>query len=140
MGREYISKDPKFGYWRDTHLKVWGDAVMALQMRFALDWNFATRKNLFTDSRYFTYNGERKGCRRMQIIASGPDAKTENIRDTYLRMMHKAKKNIYIQTPYFIPDESILTALTIAAKSGVDVRLMIPCKPDHPFVNLATYS
>lgn len=140
VGREYISKDPKFGYWRDTHLKVWGDAVMALQMRFALDWNFATRKNLFTDSRYFTYNGERKGCRRMQIIASGPDAKTENIRDTYLRMMHKAKKNIYIQTPYFIPDESILTALTIAAKSGVDVRLMIPCKPDHPFVYWATYS
>ena len=55
-------------------------------------------------------------------------------------MIHKAKKSIYIQTPYFIPDEAILSALTIAARSGVDVRLMIPCKPDHPFVYWATHS
>ena len=54
--------------------------------------------------------------------------------------MHKAKKRIYVQTPYFIPDETILSALIIAVKSGVDVRIMIPCKPDHPFVYWATYS
>ena len=99
MGREYISKDPKFGYWRDTHLKVWGDAVMALQMRFALDWNFATRKNLFTDSRYFTYNGERKGCRRMQIIASGPDEMCIRDRFTATVTVTKFQFDIFLPNP-----------------------------------------
>jgi cardiolipin synthase len=55
-------------------------------------------------------------------------------------MISKAKESIYIQTPYFIPDESILNALIIAARSGIDVNIMIPCKPDHPFVYWATYS
>ena len=76
----------------------------------------------------------------MQIIASGPDSKWQNIRNVYLKMISKARKNIYIQTPYFIPDETILNAIRIAAMSGVDVRVMIPCKPDHPFVYWATFS
>ena len=76
----------------------------------------------------------------MQIISSGPDSALQVIRDNYLRLIHKAKKRIYVQTPYFIPDESILTALKMAALSGVEVNLMIPCKPDHPFVYWATYS
>ena len=73
-------------------------------------------------------------------MASGPDSHSQEIRDNYLRLMHKAKDHIYIQTPYFVPDDAILSALIIAAKSGVDVRLMIPCKPDHPFVYWASYS
>ncbi len=81
-----------------------------------------------------------KGSTGVQIISSGPDSRSQEIRDNYLRLISKAKNNIYIQTPYFIPDESVMTALRIAAMSGVDVRLMIPCKPDHPFVYWATYS
>lgn len=76
----------------------------------------------------------------MQIISSGPDSSSQEIRDNYLRLIHMARKNIYIQTPYFIPDDDIRDALLIAAKSGIDVRIMIPCKPDHPFVYWATYS
>ena len=57
-----------------------------------------------------------------------------------MRLINKAKERIYVQTPYFIPDEAVLTALKIAALSGVDVRVMIPCKPDHPFVYWATHS
>ena len=76
----------------------------------------------------------------VQIIASGPDAANRQIRNNYLQLFHKARKHIYIQTPYFAPDDAILSALRIAAESGVDVRLMIPCKPDHPFVYWATYS
>ncbi|MEG2871290.1 MAG: phospholipase D-like domain-containing protein [Clostridium sp.] len=172
IGKEYISKDPKFGYWRDTHLKFYGDAVTALQIRFALDWNYAAKENLFKDMRYFsgterfeyeqskyeqskyeqseyeqsayeqsTY--EQSGSRQpvgVQIIASGPDTSVKQIRDNYLELFHKAGHHIYIQTPYFIPDDAILSALRIAAGRGVDVRLMIPCKPDHPFVYWATYS
>jgi len=76
----------------------------------------------------------------VQIITSGPDSKWQNIRNVYLKMISKARKNIYIQTPYFIPDETVMSAIRIAALSGVDVRVMIPCKPDHPFVYWATYS
>ena len=76
----------------------------------------------------------------MQIITSGQDTREPHIRNNYLELFHKAKRHIYIQTPYFIPDDAILSALKIAASSGVDVRLMIPCKPDHPFVYWATCS
>ena len=76
----------------------------------------------------------------IQIISSGPDTRTRTIRDNYLELFHKAKDHIYIQTPYFVPDDAVMSALRIAASSGVDVRLMIPCKPDHPFVYWATYS
>lgn len=141
IGEEYISKSKKFGYWRDTHLKLWGPSVMGLQLRFVLDWNFAAKDNLFRDAKYFQEKGEVcRGDKGVQIVASGPDSHSQEIRDNYLRLMHKAKDHIYIQTPYFVPDDAILSALIIAAKSGVDVRLMIPCKPDHPFVYWATYS
>ena len=141
VGREYIGKDRKFGYWRDTHVCIEGSAVTSLAVRFVLDWNYAARENLFLEDRLFeipTY--VRNGRDPVQIISSGPDSRSQEIRNNYLRLIHMARKNIYIQTPYFIPDDDIRDALEIAAKSGIDVRIMIPCKPDHPFVYWATYS
>ena len=141
VGREYIGKDKKFGYWRDTHVCIEGSAVTSLAVRFVLDWNYAARENLFLEDRLFeipTY--ARNGRDPVQIISSGPDSGSQEIRNNYLRLFHMARKNIYIQTPYFIPDDDIRDALEIAAKSGIDVRIMIPCKPDHPFVYWATYS
>ena len=115
IGREYISLDEKFGYWRDTHLVLYGSAVNALQVRFALDWNYATKENLFLQQKYFQDHPEQwKGKTGIQIITSGPDSKFQQIRDNYVSLMHKAKKRIYVQTPYFIPDETILSALIIA--------------------------
>ena len=152
VGKEYISKDPKFGYWRDTHLKLHGGSVMSLQIRFALDWNYATKENLFKNAAYFDsyrdgigmiypeFPKQGRSPIGVQIIASGPDAANRQIRNNYLLLFHKARKHIYIQTPYFVPDDAVLSALRIAAESGVDVRLMIPCKPDHPFVYWASYS
>jgi cardiolipin synthase len=149
IGREYLGRSARFGYWRDTHLKIQGDAVISLQIRFALDWNYAGKENLFLDSRYFqncrkgegnVISGKMPGQVGIQIIASGPDSKWRQVRDNYLRLIHKARHHIYIQTPYFIPDEAVLSALRVAAGSGMDVRLMIPCKPDHLFVYWATYS
>lgn len=141
IGREYLGRDKKFGYWRDTHLCIEGSAVTSLAVRFVLDWNYVTRQNLFLEDRLFEIPAyERRGRDPVQIISSGPDSKSADIRDNYLRLITKARDHIYIQTPYFIPDDSIRDALYIAAKSGVDVRIMIPCKPDHPFVYWATYS
>lgn len=140
IGKEYIGLDPKFGHWRDTHLRIRGSALVPLLVRYIQDWDYAAKENLFTHPEYFVYPDENCGSTKMQIISSGPDSVTQDIRDNYLRLIHKAKKRVFIQTPYFIPDESIQTALLIAAKSGVEVNIMIPCKPDHPFVYWATMS
>ncbi len=141
IGREYLGKDEKFGYWRDTHLRIQGSSVLDLQNRFVLDWNYAAKENLFASPKYFARTDTApKGNVAMQIVSSGPDSKYQNIRNNYLKLINKAKNNIYIQSPYFIPDDVILDAICLAAMSGVDVRVMIPCKPDHPFVYWATYS
>ncbi len=141
IGKEYIGLDPKFGFWRDTHLRITGEAIMSLELRFLLDWNYAAKENLFADQKYMNnITAVNKDRCDMQIIYSGPDTSLEHIRDNYVRLINKAKEKIYIQTPYFIPDEAMLTALKIAIYSGVEVNLMIPCKPDHPFVYWATYS
>ena len=142
VGREYLGLDEKkFGYWRDTHLCIEGAAVTSLAVRFVLDWNYAAKENLFQDDSLFEIPQYiRNGHDPVQIISSGPDSKIKTIHDNYLRLIHSARDHVYLQTPYFIPDDSILDALKIAARSGVDVRIMIPCKPDHPFVYWATYS
>ena len=140
VGDEYLGKNKKFGYWRDTHLRIEGSAVHPIQTRFLLDWNQASANQdiEYADS-YFPII-PLKGDVSMQIVSSGPDAEWEQIKDGYLKMIFRAKKYIYIQTPYFIPDVSFLDALRIACLSGVDVRIMIPNKPDHIFVYWATYS
>ncbi len=141
IGTEYLGENEKYGYWRDTHICIEGAAVTSLQVRFVLDWNYATKENLFLEDRVFEIAPYVRGGREaVQIISSGPDSKSEEIRDNYLKLIHMARKSIRIQTPYFIPDDDIRDALLIAAKSGVDVQIMIPCKPDHPFVYWATYS
>ena len=141
IGNEYLGMAKKFGYWRDTHMKIEGSAVSALQLRFMMDWNYASKENLLKNEAYFkvTRPAERENT-GIQIITSGPDSKRQNIRNNYLKLINKAKNNIYIQTPYFIPDGAIFDSIKIAALSGVDVKIMIPCKPDHPFVYWATYS
>ncbi|PIC72326.1 cardiolipin synthase [Sporosarcina sp. P26b] len=140
VGDEYLGLSKKFGYWRDTHLRIEGSAVHPLQTRFILDWNQASpRTNIQYDERFFPAI-PRKGTVGMQIVSSGPDSEWEDIKDGYLKMIFLAKDYIYIQTPYFIPDTSMLDALRIACLSGVDVRIMIPNKPDHMFVYWATYS
>ncbi len=141
IGKEYIGLDDRFGYWRDTHLRMTGSAVISLGIRFALDWNYASKENLFMTDQYMKQEQvESKQHCEVQIVSSGPDSRYRNIRDNYLRLIGKAKKSIYIQTPYFIPDEAILSALMIAIHSGIEVYVMFPCKPDHPFVYWATYS
>ena len=141
IGDEYLGKSRKFGYWRDTHICIEGSAVTSLAVRFVLDWNYAARENLFHRNRLFEIPDYRRGGQNLvQIVSGGPDSKTPVIRDNYLQMIHMAAKSIYIQTPYFIPDDDIRSALLIAVKAGIDVRIMIPCKPDHPFVYWATYS
>lgn len=138
IGDEYMGKNKKFGYWRDTHIKIEGTSVYMLQMIFLTDWYYTT-KEIITEDKYFP-SPQRCGNSMVQIIASGPDSDWESIRYAYFCAICQAKKSIYIETPYFIPDESILIALKSAALSGVDVRIVFPKIADHKIVNNASYS
>jgi len=141
IAKEYVGLDERFGYWRDTHLRIKGTAVSGLAARFLLDWNYASGDNLLAEQKYLSgYKIGTKDCCEMQIISSGPDSMEQTIRDNYVRLIHKAEESVYIQSPYFIPDEAMMTALCTAIYSGIEVNIMIPCKPDHPFVYWATYS
>lgn len=140
VGDEYVRPSKKFGYWRDTHLRILGDAVDSLQTRFILDWSQASKQSpIQYEPRYFPQK-EVKGNAMIQMVSSGPDSEWEQIKNGYIKMIMSAKETIFIQTPYFIPDQSLLDVLQIASLTGKDVRVMIPNKPDHPFVYWATYS
>jgi len=139
VGDEYLGKDPRFGYWRDTHLKITGQGVYGLQIRFLQDWSFAVKKyNGFEP--YMFPEIEANDNVPVQIVSSGPDSEWEQIKNGFLKFISSAQKSIYIQSPYFVPDSSIMDSLKIAILSGIDVKIMIPSFPDHPFVYWASYS
>lgn len=146
IGDQYLGEDPKFGYWRDTHLRVAGQAVIALTARFGMDWNTTCRKTkkerVDLDKLLADLEIERPSDPgqdvAMQIVSSGPDNDNFAIRRAYESIISSARQYVYIQTPYLIPGEPILESLIIAARGGIDVRVMIPCMPDHPFVYRAT--
>lgn len=139
IGNEYLGRSKKFGYWRDTHLRLAGSCVQDLNARFILDWRFASREDLVLSAAYYSEVSE-EGTTGIQIVASGPDSLRSEVKQGYLKMISSAKRNIYIQTPYFVPDASIIESLKNAIFSGVDVRIMIPNMPDHMFVYWATFS
>jgi cardiolipin synthase len=138
IGNEYLGLKKKFGYWRDTHLRMRGDCLHELNARFYFDWRFASKENIAIDT-VLTEASTPAGNTAVQIVSSGPNSLRQEVRHAYLKMMSGAKKNIYIQSPYFIPDQSVFDCLVNAAQSGVDVRIMIPCMPDHVFVYWGTY-
>lgn len=140
VGDEYLGKKGEYGYWRDTHIRIDGSAVHSLQNRFLLDWNQASYKHpVKYAENYFPLITEREGT-AMQVVSSGPDELLDQIKNGFLKMIAHARESVYIQTPYFIPDNAVLDAIRIAALGGADVRIMIPSKADHMFVHSATLS
>lgn len=139
VGDEYLGLNKRFGYWRDTHLRIIGSSVHAIQTRFILDWNQASHRHDIAYSPSLFPHTESTGQIGLQIVTSGPDSEWEQIKYGYIKMISYARESILIQTPYFIPDASLLDAIRIACLTGKDVRIMIPNKPDHPFVYWATY-
>ncbi|MFD1068151.1 cardiolipin synthase [Oceanobacillus locisalsi] len=141
VGDEYLGENKKFGYWRDTHFKIYGNAVNDIQIRFIMDWHQAGNDKQHDDYKDFCFHLEQHhGTSPVQIVSSGPNSETEHLKNMYIKMILSAKESVYIQTPYFIPDTSFMDACKMALLSGVDVRIMIPCKPDHPFVYWATWA
>lgn len=138
IGDEYLGLNPKMGFWRDTHLKLKGEAVYVLQAIFLMDWFFVSGEEL--DDRNYFPKQSHCGESLIQIAASGPDSYWQSIHQAYFTSMSAAKNYVYIASPYLVPDESILMALKTAALSGIDVRILIPAKPDHKTVFWASRS
>lgn len=105
-----------------------------MQAHFLFDWHQARSDAFNSDEEKYFPSFEIEPVIPVQIVSSGPDTDTESIKNSYIRMILSAKKYVYIQSPYFVPDEPFLHAIQIAASSGVDVRIMTPAKTDHPFV------
>jgi len=142
VGDQYLGESKKFGYWRDTHARIVGTAAFSLQEIFIKDWNASVKKEsqmMEYESRFFSIPDPKDaGNVTMQIVADGPDSEEQILRGGFIKMLLGAEKRVWIQTPYLIPDDSMITALVIAVRSGIDVRIMIPCMPDHPFIYRAT--
>ncbi|MCR4441575.1 MAG: cardiolipin synthase [Peptococcaceae bacterium] len=138
IGDEYLGRDPGIGYWRDTHLRISGNAVCFLQRIFLLDWYFITKESL--EEKFPCPTGERPGNKIVQIASSGPDTHWESIMQAYYYAIATAEKSVHLSSAYFIPNESILTALKTAALSGVDVKILLPDRTDHQIVFLAAMS
>ena len=131
-------KGLSWGPWRDTHIKIEGSAVLGLQKNFLTDWFFVKRE-LVEDVTYYPAQ-EKKGTCLSQIIISGPDMTWESIMQVFTKAFMEAKERIYIETPYFLPPESLITALQTAALCGVDVRLILPMKSDARITLYSTFS
>lgn len=138
IGDEYLSRDSKLGFWRDTHLKLQGEAVQVIQAVFLNDWYFVTGEEMMA-ARYFPKNKVDQVL-PVQILASGPDSKWNSILCSFFSSMTMAKQRICIATPYFIPEESLVMALKTAVFSGLEVQLMVQGIPEHKLTYLAMNS
>lgn len=127
-----------WGNWRDTHIMIKGKAVHGLQTSFLLDWYFVDR-TLITSSRYFPRTGS-FGVALAQIVTSDPIGPWNEIMQGLTIAITNARKYIYIQTPYFLPTDTVMIAMQSAALAGVDVRLMIPERSDSLLTSLGSRS
>lgn len=136
IGDEYLGLDPKFGRWRDTHVRVEGPTALQLQMVFALDWFFATGEKL--DANWTVLPRPGASGQHALVLASGPADEYERCTLFFLNVILMAEKRLWIASPYFVPDEGILAALQLAALRGVEVRILVPKRADELLVWLAS--
>ncbi|MEH7117399.1 cardiolipin synthase [Neobacillus vireti] len=139
IGDEYLGRNKEIGYWRDTHLMLKGEAVRTLQLIFLQDWYYMTNHSFLT-AEYLSPQNDHKRHGGVQLIAGGPDNEWSVIKNIFFSMIASAEKSVWIASPYFIPDEDIFSAIKVAALSGVDVRLLVPNRPDKRIVFHASRS
>ena len=137
VGDEYLGRDPKFGHWRDTHVRIEGPAALGAQLSFAEDWYWATERRLDLD---WTPVPADEDDIRVLILPSGPADELETANLMFVHAISRAEERIWIASPYFVPDRPVITALQLAGLRGLDVRILIPDEPDHLAVYLAAFS
>jgi cardiolipin synthase A/B len=138
VGNEYLGRSAKFGPWRDTHVKVRGPAVTCVQLAFAEDWYWSADREL-VDMVWDTDAVADRGYNTL-VLPTGPADTVETCGLFFVHAINSARRRLWIASPYFVPDEHVLAALQLAAIRGVDVRVMLPEKPDHLLVYLSAFS
>jgi cardiolipin synthase A/B len=138
VGDEYLSRNMRIGFWRDTFLKLEGDSVNFLQAVFLNDWNGTTGQSVFEPEYY--PEADQFSVQMTQIAATGPDSDWGSMLEIFFVALTSAEKSIFIETPYFIPDEGAIMALKTAALSGLDVRIILQGVPDHKITYWASLS
>lgn len=128
-----------YGAWRDTHLRITGPAVGGLQYSFAIDWNFMGQP-LLEERADTTVRNEPPFTAGIQIMTSGPTSTWSNIAMVFQKAIANAKRCVFLQTPYFLPTESLLRTLQAVALAKVDVRIMLPAKSDSAVLTYASRS
>lgn len=132
-GDEYLGAKPPLSPWRDTHMELEGPAVADLQRVFSEDWYWVTGERPPSSP-----PPERCGRASSMIVATGPADRQESCSLFFTQVIQSAKKRVWITTPYFVPDQAVFNALRLAVFRGVDVRILIPCRPDHRTVFMAS--
>jgi len=137
VGVEYLGHDARYGHWRDTHVGVEGPAVDAVQLIFAEDWHWATGEAL--DELIWETRAAEGGSSDVLVIPAGPADDFETCSLMFVQAIHVASERVWIASPYFVPNSEVMSALQLAALRGVDVRILLPGRPDHFMVYLASY-
>ncbi|MEP4078466.1 cardiolipin synthase [Haloferula sp.] len=139
VGKEYKGLDPDIGYWRDTHLKVTGPVVQCVQVPFVEDWQWASGE-LLSDLDWTADPAASGVSRRFLCLPSGPADEFETCTLFFLQAINSAKESIWIASPYFVPDEQLVSALQLAALRGVEIKILVPMKTDNKLVGLSAWS
>ncbi len=137
LGDEYLGRDPRIGPWRDTHLKLEGPAALSLQLSFAEDWHWAA--GALPELDWDPVPAEEPGL-PVLVLPSGPADRFETASLMAQNAIHSAQHRLWISSPYFVPDEGVIAALKLAAFRGVDVRVLIPERPDNILTYFAAYA
>lgn len=137
VGIEYLGQDPRHGPWRDTHLMLEGPSVLGLQEAFWEDWHWATDEVI---SLNWHAESHPQQDHQVIIVPSGPADKLDTASLLIQQLIHNASQRLWVTSPYFVPDQGVQDALRLAAMRGVDVRVMIPERPDHLLVFLSAFS
>ncbi len=137
VGDEYVSGHSTLGPWRDTHVELTGPVVQEVQFCFIQDWFWATSRMPDLNWQLTKSDG---GFEETLIIPSGPADPFDTCALMFTHAINSARERIWIASPYFVPDSQIIGALKLAALRGVDVRILLPEKPDHRVVYLASFA
>lgn len=138
VGDEYMGRDPKFGDWRDTHLRLAGPVVPCVQVAFVEDWHWATEET--PTLRWETRPAASGASLPVLCLPTGPADPMETCTLYFIDLINRAERRLWIASPYFVPDEQFITALKLAALRGVEVKVLIPDKTDNHLVQFTGWS
>ncbi|HEX7064728.1 MAG TPA: cardiolipin synthase [Bacillales bacterium] len=129
IGDEYLDGGSAFPFWRDTHVMIKGDSLRTLHTIFLLDWAYVNDRFEMPETHHYL-QADSEGGGGTQIVATGPGTNQGLMSDLYFNMIISAQSSVWIATPYFAPSKAIRTALSVASKKGIDIKLMVPDKND----------